>query len=95
MYVLVQHTISDPSTFWNSADVSQLPPGLKLHHTFAAKDGRRAVCLWEGDTVEVVRNFIESATGRVSNNEYFEVQNREGVVMPSQAQGAAAKAARG
>ena len=90
MYVLVHHEISDPTTFWQ-ADVSQLPPHLKLHHSFPTKDGSRATCLWEGDSVAAVRDFIERAVGRVSQNEYVEVENREGVGMPS---AVAAQAAR-
>jgi hypothetical protein len=82
MYVLVQHDISRPADFWGPADGMQLPPGLQLHHTFSNKDGSRAVCLWEGDSIETVRSFIENAVGRVSRNEYFQVPNREGVVNP-------------
>ena len=83
MYVLVQHDISRPADFWGPAESAQLPAGLKIHHTFANKDGTRAACLWEADSVESVRSFIENAVGRVSRNEYFQVPNREGVVNPT------------
>ena len=90
MYVIVQHTIADPATFWNSADPTRLPPGLKLHHTFPTKDGTRAVCLWEGKSVEAVRNFLEPLIGQVSRNQYFEVENPAGVAFPSRVEGAVA-----
>ena len=49
MFVMIQHTISDPETFWNAADPTTLSPKIKLHHTFPTPDGTRAVCIWEGD----------------------------------------------
>jgi hypothetical protein len=84
MYVMVQHTISDPATFWNSADpTSNLPPKLKLHHTFPTVDGTRAVCIWEADSVEAVRDFLEPLFGKASWNDYFTVENKEGFARPS------------
>ena len=85
MYVLIEHSVSDPDGFWGTADSSlaQMPPTIKLHHTFPTLDGKRAVCVWEAETIDDVRDFIESAVGRFSRNEYFEVPNKEGVVDPS------------
>jgi hypothetical protein len=83
MYVLVQHTISDPSTFWNAADPTSLSPKAKLHHTFPTPDGTRATCVWEADSVEALRNLLEPVVGKVSRNEYFAVENREGFAFPS------------
>lgn len=82
MYVLIQHSISDPDAFFSSAEsaISQMPPTIKLHHSFPTPDGTRAVCVWEGGTIDDVRDYVESAVGRFSRNEYFEVVNKEGVV---------------
>lgn len=84
MYILIEHSISDPDNFWSTADssLSQMPPTIKLHHTFPTPDGRRAICVWESNSIDDVRNFIEPAVGRFSRNEYFEVTNKEGVVNP-------------
>jgi hypothetical protein len=93
MYILVQHTISDPATFWTKADSTTLPPDVKLHHTFPTPDGTRAACLWEAESVDAVRNLIEPLLGQASRNEYFAVENREGSARPSrlpQTTGAAA-----
>ena len=84
MYVVVQHTVSDPAVFWNSADPNKLPAELKLHHTFPTPDGTRAVCIWEARSVDAVREFVEPLLGRASRNEYFAVENRDGVARPSQ-----------
>jgi hypothetical protein len=45
MYVMVQHTISEPAVFWNAADPTTFPAEVKLHHTFPTPDGTRAVCI--------------------------------------------------
>ena len=95
MYVLVQHTISDPPTFWNAADPTSLSPKAKLHHTFPTPDGTRAACVWEADSVEELRNLIEPVVGRASRNEYFAVENREGFAFPSRVPRKAATAGAG
>ena len=92
MYVLVQHTISDPPAFWNAADPTALSPKAKLHHTFPTADGSRAACIWEAETVEALRNVLEPVVGKVSRNEYFAVENREGIAFPSRVPRAAAAA---
>jgi len=83
MYVLVQHSISDPAIFWNTADPANNPPNVKLQHSFPTPDGTRAVCIWEAESVDAVRNFLEPLFGKVSRNEYFTVENKEGYVRPS------------
>ncbi len=86
MYVLVQHYISDPRTFWSDVRhaVTSLPSYLTLHHVFPTPDGTHAVCVWEGDSVRDVKAFIESYVGHVSRNLYFQVENAEGVAVASE-----------
>ena len=83
MYILVQHTISEPAAFWSAADPTAFPSNVKLHHTFPTPDGTRAVCIWEADSVDTIRNVLEPVVGRMSRNEYFPVENREGFARPS------------
>lgn len=86
MYVLVEHHIKDPSAFWPT-DVEEfkaaLPPNLKLHHAFAARDGNHGACLWEAESVDAVRDFLDPAMGDSSRNVYYEVVNREGIATPT------------
>lgn len=86
MYVLVQHYISDPATFWSDVRdaVGALPPHLRLHHVFPTPDGTHAVCVWEADTVRDVKAFIETYVGHVSRNLYFQIENRDAVALPSE-----------
>ena len=90
MFIVVQHTITDPAAFWNAADPTTFPPQVKLHHTFPTPDGTRAVCVWEADSIDAVRNLLEPAVGKVSRNEYFSVENKEGLGRPSRVPQAAA-----
>lgn len=84
MYILVQHSISEPAKFWNVADLREnLPPEIKLHHTFPTPDGTRAVCIWEAESVNAVRDYLEPVVGTSSRNEYFTVENKEGFARPS------------
>jgi hypothetical protein len=95
MYIVVQHTITDPPMFWSAADPRELSPKAKLHHTFPTPDGTRAVCIWEAGSVEELRSLLEPLVGPVSRNDYFAVENREGFAMPSRVAPAAATAGTG
>ena len=85
MFVVVQHTVKDPASFWGLAQqgVPNLPPHLKLHHCFPASDGTRAVCVWEADSVQAVKEFFRGELDRASSNEFYPVENKEGVALPS------------
>ena len=85
MYVVVNHAIGDPSKFWVTAQsaTASLPEGLKLIHTFPSSDGGKAVCVWEGDSVESVRRFLDPATAGMARNDYFEAPNKEGISIPT------------
>ena len=84
MYVVVQHTITDPNAFWSAAEEAgpNLPEGIRLHHTFPNQDGTRAICLWEADSVEAVKNLIEPVAGQMSRNEYFAVDAGKALGLP-------------
>lgn len=88
MYILVQHTITDPSTAWNRAQqsIQSLPPRLKLHHSMPTPDGTHAVCIWEAESIPALREYLDPALGPSAKNEYFEVVNKEGVAMPTAVQ---------
>ena len=85
MYIVVEHEISDPQTFWEAAQegMQQLPPGLKAHQVFPNEDGTKSVCLWEAESVEDVESFVEDAVGEVSTNTYYAVKAEEAVGLPT------------
>ncbi len=84
MYIIVQHQISDPSTFWGTAQeaLGNLPAGVRIIESFPNADGSKATCLWEADSVETLRNYIDSQVGQVSRNEYYEVAAEKAFGLP-------------
>lgn len=86
MYVTVIHTIHDPQKFWGTVEqvvsTGGIPDHLSVEVTFPDVSGGRAVCLWQADSVDAVRDFIEPAVGAVSDNEYFEVAAGNAVGLP-------------
>jgi hypothetical protein len=75
MFVTVEHHISDAEKFWNAAEreLPKLSQNLKLHVCTPSKDGKTAYCIWEVDSVESLKDWMENTVGDVSQNEYHEV----------------------
>jgi hypothetical protein len=73
MHVIAVHRISDPDRFFEAAQSTPIPEGIELHSLLPSSDGSRAVCHWEADSEESVRNLVEGTVGEISDNEYFEV----------------------
>lgn len=73
MFVIVEHRISDPGTFFSIAQQAKIPADMKLHQVMPSEDGSRCVCLWEADSPGAVKEFVEPAVAHVSRNEYFAV----------------------
>ena len=88
MYILVQHTISDPNTMWARAQQSlpSLPAHLKLHHSIPTHEGKTPVCNWEAESIGNLKEYLDPMLGPSAKNEYFEVVNKEGVALPSAVQ---------
>lgn len=89
MYIAVHHRISDPQKYWCIVRdaAGNLPSTLRLHQCLPKANGREALCVWEGSSLDEVREFVEAGVGDVSTNEYFEVEHREGVNLPSSMSG--------
>jgi hypothetical protein len=76
MFVTVIHRIHDPEGF-EAAEAKALEAGLPSHvalpiHASNA-DHTFGVCIWEGESVEGVREVVEGAVGPYANNEYIEM----------------------
>ena len=85
MFVAVEHTIQDPEGFWGKAGeiVPNLPASVKLHQCFPNKSGTRGVCIWEGESVRAIQTYLDGQVGRFSSNDYFEVENKESIALPT------------
>ena len=66
---------------WAAAAETDLPEGLQLPTVAPSPDGKRAICIWEADSVDSVRSFVDTASEGMATNEYFEVneQNAQGL----------------
>ena len=85
MYAIAIHTISDPENWWAGAQNLELPQGLTLHSTIGNQDGTKAVCIWEADSLDSVRDFVEPSTEGLSSNEYFEANEQYSMGLPTRA----------
>jgi hypothetical protein len=77
MHVGVIHRIRDPEGFQaaeSKAMEQGLPSSVALPIHSATPDHRVGVCIWEGESVEAVRDVVEAVVGPYSENEYFELE---------------------
>jgi len=76
MFVTVIHHIHDPEGF-QAAEAKALEAGLPSHVALpihaATGDHTLGICIWEGESVESVRDVVEGAVGAWSNNDYYEM----------------------
>jgi hypothetical protein len=79
MFVTVIHRIHDPKGF-EAAEAKALEAGLPSHVALpihASNDDHTfGICIWEGESVESVREVVEGAVGSWANNEYIEMHVR-------------------
>ena len=88
MNIVVQHRITDPEKFLSmSAEEvgSGGPPGVQVRQFFPAQDASLAVCLWEADSIDAVRDYLDPATEGVAENTYFEVDAQRAMGLPETA----------
>lgn len=76
MFVTVLHRITDPEGF-EKAEAKALEAGLPAHVALpihaATNDHGFGVCIWEGESVDAVREVVEGAVGAWADNEYYEM----------------------
>lgn len=87
MYVIVQHKVKDPDLFF--ADIPSVaqnaPPGVHPRMFCPAGDRAAAVCLWQADSVESVRDYVDEVAAEASENTYFAVDDSYAIGLPGAA----------
>ncbi len=83
MYIIIEHEIGNPTSFWSAVKKTAIPSNLKLHQSIPNGEGTKAVCLWEAATLEEVKEFVEKTVGKVSNNTYFAVDAENALGLPA------------
>ena len=75
MYVVSQHTILDR---WKAVQATQgltnPPAGITLHLFLTDPEVSKAVCMWEADSVEAIRDLVDGILGPHTENEFFAVR---------------------
>ena len=88
MYIAVVHQVKDPQAFLSRGerlDPSNAPPGVVGRQFCPSKDLSAATCVWEGDSVGAVREYIDSTLGDSSENTYFEINTKHAQGLPEPA----------
>ncbi len=85
MFIIVQHQVKDPAHFFNDIpSVAQnAPPGVHPHLFCPAEDQTAAVCLWQADSVDSVRTYIDAVAGTASENTYLVVDEGFAIGLPT------------
>ena len=91
MYVSVHHTIHDPQK-WDQTtrnimgmmEQGRLPAGLKGHMYLPGMDGQKADCIWEANSVEALKAFLDREAGTAATNEYMAIKTDAAVGLPGQ-----------
>jgi hypothetical protein len=81
MYVAAIHEISDPEAFWTGQ--LDLPTGTELRVAVPSANGKRGVCVFASDSVDTVRNIVDSATAAISKNEFYPVNDANALGLPA------------
>ena len=80
MYVIAIHSVSNPDAFWGAQ--LELPEGTELPFVAPSSDGTRGVCVFKSDSVDTVRNLVDGATGEISSNEFYELNEGNAQGLP-------------
>ena len=100
MHAVIHHAINDPAKWDQSTqrimsmiDHGRLPKGLKPLEYLPSVDGHKAVCVWEADSLNTLREFMDRETWGAAWNEYFEVKVDNAIGLPKSEVTPVAKAA--
>ena len=89
MFVAIHHSVTDPKK-WEAAgkqiesmiETGKLPQGVKALLYLPSTDGRRADCLWQADSVENLKRFLDPYLTGASKDEYFQVNTELAFGLP-------------
>jgi len=85
MFIVVEHTITDPEAFFGLASkvVEKTPSGIKPLQFFPSISNDRAVCLWEANSVEALMGFLGPLTAQSSLDTYYTVDSTKAMGLPA------------
>jgi hypothetical protein len=84
MFVLVEHTITNPDAFFGLVSkIAEAPSGIRSLQFFPSINKDRAVCLWEANSVDALKGFLEPLSAKYSRNTYYTVDNAKAIGLPT------------
>jgi len=84
MFIVVEHTITNPDVFFGlAAKVGEAPSGIKALQFLPSVSKDRAVCLWQANSVDALKNFLESLSAESSRNTYYAVDSTKAMGLPN------------
>jgi hypothetical protein len=84
MFVVVEHTITNPDAFFALAQrVAEAPSGIKALQFLPSMSKDRAVCLWEANSVDALKGFLEPLSAQSSRNTYYAVDSTKAMGLPN------------
>ena len=83
MFIVVEHTITNPDVFFGlAARVAEAPSGINALQFFPSVNKDRAVCLWEAMSVDALKGFLDPLIGQSSRNTYYAVDSTKAMGLP-------------
>jgi DNA polymerase/3'-5' exonuclease PolX len=84
MFIGVQHKITDTAKWQEITSTLQerVPAGCKPLTYMPSIDCTKANCLWEADSVNSVKTFLEGEIGGCSTNEYYQIDSNTAIGLP-------------
>ena len=83
MYIVVEHTITNPDVFFGVDEKAAVaPPGFNALQFCPSISKDRAVCLWEAKSVDALKGFLESLSAESSRNTYYAVDTTIAMGLP-------------
>ena len=75
MFIAIQHEITDPEEFWQKANgaLTHLPAGMRLHSTMGSQSESMCQCMWEAESIDAVREYLEPELANSCVNTYFQI----------------------
>ena len=86
MIIVVNHTISNPTDFWASAQKSlpELPVSgvTKIIQVMPNTDMTNATCVWEADSIEALDSYLRSKIHNWGSETYYELNTAAAMGVP-------------
>ena len=90
MYIGIHHNINDPQKWEQSTQNvmskvkgGTLPAGMKAVFFLPATNKKTTFCVWEADSIDSVKKFIDRETGTAARNDYFELDTKNAIGLPA------------